>query len=283
MLDARERPATHCLTLTTWSPSTSPAAIRRGTENVIRRLRRRFGAIEYFAAVEFTTGKAASSGGHRRLHLHLLLKVDEHERFDVIEAERLTRDTWRGSTGAFVVEVAALVSPGAALGYLALHHRKPEQAPPSEWRGMTERSSRGYFGRPIAELREQARTELRAEAIAWAKNLPLEVAALELAARPEPRVVRVREATSARLLIEPLGELSAPVRRVAGRLVDPETGELALDLRTLPTSLPGDRARAPRRARVDRTGEPDRGAVHPATATGAARRAEARPGPGATR
>ncbi len=206
VLDARDEAPTHCATLTTSDPATSPAAIRRGTENVVRRLRRRYGRLEYFAAVEFTTGRSERSGGLRRLHLHLLLKVADPERFDVVDAEQLVRDSWRVTTGAFVVEVAALVSPGAALGYLALHHRKPSQAPPVEWRGMTERPSRGYFGRPIAELREQARRELAVEAIAHRHGWPVELAELELAARPAGRVVGVRKRPGSELL-EPLGEL----------------------------------------------------------------------------
>src|SRR6266550_7696106 len=69
----------------------------------------------------------------------------------------LLHEIMDGAIGAPVVEVAALRSPGAAIGYLGLHHRKPQQAPPRGWRGMVERHSRSYFTRPVAELREQAR------------------------------------------------------------------------------------------------------------------------------
>jgi hypothetical protein len=175
---------------------------------LVRRLRRRFGRVEYFAAVEFTTGRAARSGGQRRIHLHLLLKVGDG--FDVIEAERLVRQTWKAQTGAIVVEVAALVSPGAALGYLALHHRKPEQAPPVEWRGMTERASRGYWAMPIAELRDQARRELAVEAHAHRTGLSLELSALEVELRGPVRLIEVRESAGASV-IEPLGEFPAPL------------------------------------------------------------------------
>lgn len=223
VLDARQEAPRYCMTLTTSAPweELDPEDFRRGVENVTRRLRRRFGRVEYFAAVEFTTGTAARSGGHRRMHAHALLKVGApteieatgaalrareqsagvggRRDFDVIEVERLVRTTWQKRTGAFVVEVAQLVSPGAALGYLALHHRKPSQAPPASWRGMSERASRGYWSTPIAELRERARRELAIEAFAHRHGLALELAALEFAARAEPRLIDTRQSHGSQL------------------------------------------------------------------------------------
>jgi hypothetical protein len=108
---------------------------------------------------------------------------------DVVTVERMVRETWQATTGAYVVEVAALVSPGAALGYLALHHRKPSQAPPEAWRGMSERASRGYWSRPIAQLRDQARRELAVEAFAHRTGLPRELAELELELRGPSHVI----------------------------------------------------------------------------------------------
>src|SRR5262245_55587224 len=57
VLDAREEPPTHAMTLTTQTPweELDPAAFRNGMARVIARLRRRFGRVEYFAMVEFTT------------------------------------------------------------------------------------------------------------------------------------------------------------------------------------------------------------------------------------
>jgi hypothetical protein len=160
------------------------------------------------------------------MHAHALLKVAE---LDVLECESLVRETWERTTGAYIVELAELVSPGAALGYLGLHHRKPSQAPPKLWRGMTERSSRGYWHRPIAELREQARAELRAEAHAWRTGLPVELAALELAAAAPAGLRRVRSRPD-RALLDPQGEpswLSSPrkteleeLRRLRSQPVD---------------------------------------------------------------
>jgi hypothetical protein len=221
VLDARESAPRLCITLTTQTPweELDPRAYREGSADVWRRLRRRYGPVEYFGVIEFTTGRAARSGGRRRLHGHYLVKP-VWEPVDVVEVERVVRETWQARTGAWVVEVAELVSPGAALGYLGLHHRKASQAPPEGWRGMTERASRGYWSRPIAELRRQARQERAAEAHAWRTGLPLEVAALELAARAPARLIEVRRRGE---LLEPLGEFD--VRRtpsVNGRHLSPE-------------------------------------------------------------
>jgi hypothetical protein len=206
VLDARESAPGHCLTLTTHDPDLPASVYRAGSLSVFRRLRRRFPArVEYFGAVEFTTGRAARSGGRRRMHGHYLVKGLDG--CDVIEVERLVRETWARTTGAVVVEVAQLRSPGAALGYLGLHHRKPEQAPPAEWRGMTERASQGYWSRPIAELRKLARAELAAEAIAWRHGLPLELARLEVASRSPARLIEVWQLGDAEV-VEPRGEVA---------------------------------------------------------------------------
>jgi hypothetical protein len=203
VLDAREQTPALCLTLTTQTPweELDPATYRRGSATLFQRLRRVHGKLEYFGAIEFTTGLARSSGGHRRLHGHYLLKTDA---VDVLELEQVVRDTWERVTGAYIVEVAALVSPGAALGYLGLHHRKPSQAPPAAWRGMTERASLGYWHRPIAELRDLARAELRAEALAWRTGTSVELAALELAAAAPAKLRRVRSRPD-RVLLDPQG------------------------------------------------------------------------------
>jgi hypothetical protein len=194
LIDARTEPPSVCVTLTTHDPSTAPATYRQGSKALFRRLRRRYGRVRYFAAIEFTTGEAVRSGGHRRLHGHYLVKGLDPDH--VLAIEKLVRETWRATTGAWVIEVAALVSPGAALGYLGLHHRKPEQAPPPEWRGMTERASQReyrYWHRPIAELRAQARLELAAEAHAHRTGVTLEVAELDVAARQPSRLIEVRQ------------------------------------------------------------------------------------------
>lgn len=171
MIDARVRAPSHAITLTTRDPNTPGKVYREASAHVWRTLRRHGYQPEYFGAIEWTSGRAARSGGHRRMHGHYLVKGLEGE--DVRLVEHHVRSAWKAATegrghGAWVVEVAELVVPGAAIHYLNLHHRKAEQAPPDEWRGMIERASRGYWTQPIAELRELARLELRAEALHWA-------------------------------------------------------------------------------------------------------------------
>jgi hypothetical protein len=207
VLDARQDMPTHCLTLTTHKPWTEldPADYRRGSRVLFQRLRRALGGVDYFGAVEFSTGRARRSGGHRRLHGHYLLKFRDCSAVDVLDVERMTRETWARSTGAYVVEVAELVTPGAALGYLGLHHRKPSQAPPAGWRGMTERASRGYWHAPIWQLREQARRELAAEALAHRTGWSVEVAALEVAARGPGRLIDTAKLDGATLRAPKVG------------------------------------------------------------------------------
>lgn len=209
VLDARVETPSVCLTLTTATPwqELDPVTYRRGSGSVFKRLRRRYGRVDYFGAIEFTTGRAKRSGGHRRLHGHYLVKGLDPA--TVLDVEELVRETWREVTGAWVVEAAALVAPGAALGYLGLHHRKASQAPPSSWRGMTERASKSYWHRPIAELRAEARAELAAEAHAHRTGLSIELARLDVVAREPARLIEVRTRPGSSVL-EPLGEVHRP-------------------------------------------------------------------------
>jgi hypothetical protein len=219
------------MTLTTQDPDISPASFRNGVAAVFKRLRRKYGrSVEYFGMVEFTSGEGTHSGGHRRIHQHILLK-GLPANVDVLDVEHDVRETWQASTGATRVEVAGLRTPGGALGYLALHHKKPKQAPPADWHGMVERHSLGYFHQPIAELRQQARDELRTEAISWSTGLPPELAAIELEL-PDWQPVLVAEYVG-RSVIEPLVESATPRSRSGsdwimrrGQFVHQQTGEI---------------------------------------------------------
>jgi hypothetical protein len=112
------------------------------------------------------------------MHGHYLVKFRDLLSPDVLVIERLVRETWESVTGAYIVEVAQLITPGAAMTYLSLHHQKPQQAPPPGWRGMRSRPSRGYFSEPVWKLRQRARRELAIEAIAWANDISEVEAAL---------------------------------------------------------------------------------------------------------
>ncbi len=205
LIDARQVAPTHAITLTTRQPweTLDPAAYRLASAVLWKRLRRRYGQVEYAASVEFTTGLAATSGGKRRMHAHHLVKGLDGR--DVLDVEQLVRGTWAACMDSPRVEVAELISAGAAIPYLGLHHRKAEQAPPKGWRGMRFRASAGYFTRPRPELREQARLEQRARRLRWkAERLVAEQdvpvsAALDWVAdqladvSPPGRLVRVRD------------------------------------------------------------------------------------------
>jgi len=177
MIDARVDPPTYAFTLTTRDPNTPGEVYRLASAAVWKRLRRVYGPVRYFGAIEFTTGLRAADG-LRRQHGHYLVKGLPLD-VSVVEVERLVRETWQATTtnlgyGAWVVEVAELRIPGAAIHYLNLHHTKAYQRPPDGWRGTVERASQGatrYWSRPIGDLREVARVELHAEALMWAAGL----------------------------------------------------------------------------------------------------------------
>jgi len=173
VVDARVSSPTHAITLTTRDPDTPGHVFRAASAAVWKRLRRDYGPVEYYGQIEWTTGVRAADGA-RRMHGHYLVKGLGLD-VDVAELSSVVKDTWLASTsnagyGAWVVDAAELVLPGAAIHYLNLHHTKAYQRPPNGWRGMVERASKGYWHRPIGQIRTIARLELRAEALVWASN-----------------------------------------------------------------------------------------------------------------
>jgi hypothetical protein len=145
--DALTDPPQYALTLTTRDPDTSADLYRRASAAVWKRLRRH-GRVEYFGFIEFTTGTGTHSGGRRRMHGHYRVKFRDTAPEEA-EATRLVCETWESVTGAFRVAVERFRTPAGAMAYLSLHHQKPQQAPPREWRGMRSRPSQGYFLVPL--------------------------------------------------------------------------------------------------------------------------------------
>lgn len=212
LIDARQELAALMVTLTTvdpWTPARSAElskSYRLGSAKLWEALRAEFGQVRYFGSIEFTTGEAETSGGHRRMHGHYLVKDLDPAMCG--RATELGRAVWERATGAWRVQFAPLASAGGIVGYLALHHRKREQLPPDDWRGMTCRASQrpSYWHRPIAEIRAEARREQAIRRSAWkmrqegateeqaAVLAPLEVADQEQAwAQHTPELVAVRE------------------------------------------------------------------------------------------
>ena len=166
LLDALEEgPPRVAVTLTTRDPNTPLPKFRRDIEKAVKAIRLRHPDALYFARVEYTTGKAKRSGGHRRVHSHMLFKGIDPS--DATELERVVRRVWKERTGAHRIEVAQIRSAAGAMHYVTEHFSKAIQRPPRGWTGRTTRYSiprgerRGYFARPLQERREQARELLR--------------------------------------------------------------------------------------------------------------------------
>jgi hypothetical protein len=153
------------VTLTTRNPDTPMEKFRRDMEKAVKAIRRRHPDACYFARIEYTTGKAKRSGGHRRVHAHMLFKGIPPE--DCAALEPVVRRVWKERTGAHRIEVAQIRSAAGAMHYVTEHFAKAIQRPPRGWSGRTTRYSiprgnrRGYFGTPLDERREQARELLR--------------------------------------------------------------------------------------------------------------------------
>ena len=223
-LDARREQPALAITLTTAQPweQLDPAAYREASKQLWRELRRRFGRVEYVGLIEFTTGKARRSGGHRRMHGHYLVKGIPDDL--VLDVEEVVRKVWARCTGAYVVEVSELRSAGGAIAYMGLHHRKPEQAAPAGWRGMRMRASQGYWHKPIADLRSDARRELARRTIqhkmeqgGMEPNMAAILAPLTADAQRQAvqtngvELVKVKEPINGGAVVSPMGEADRPV------------------------------------------------------------------------
>ncbi len=157
-LDAKAEQPTVGLTLTTHRPDFDMARFRLATADLFRWLRKMEGRqIEYLGLMEWTTGKKTSG---KRPHMHALLKGLDPGRAE--ELEPLVSARWKSLTeGAWVVDCRPLRTPGGAIAYMVGHHHKRDQAPPIGFRGKRIRPSKGYFTRPVAEIREEAKMTMR--------------------------------------------------------------------------------------------------------------------------
>ena len=155
-------PPTLGLTLTTARPSTDAALVRYAVKEVRALLRRELGRVEDLAKVEFTSGLGKRSGGHRRLHLHLLVKLLDAgvTAEQALALEAAVRGVWERLTGAHRIELAELRTPAGAAHYLTHHHGKTAQLPPKGWTGRRFRATQGFFTAPRAERVAAARAQL---------------------------------------------------------------------------------------------------------------------------
>jgi hypothetical protein len=194
------------MTLTTVDPEYRPDVFRRGVEQTFRAIRRRYPAAEYLGFMEWTTGEGPRSGGLRRAHVHVLLRGVAPGQVSAVEA--VVRKVWAGERAmGSRLEVRELRTPAGATAYLTLHHHKQAQRPPAGLAVKRFRPSRGYFSRPVAEWRAEARellSERRVRRAAWSvldwetlDRLPEDVVQHEFAAA----IVQARLATAQPTLV----------------------------------------------------------------------------------
>jgi hypothetical protein len=147
-------------TLTTKAAHTSNEDFRVAAAEAFRVLRRQPWAREarYLGQIEHTTGEGTRAGGARRIHQHGLLKDVARER--AADVGEVLKRPWLRMTGAHRVEAHELHRPAGAIAYLVNHHQKSAQTPPRGWSGKRLRPSKGYYERPILEMREEARGRL---------------------------------------------------------------------------------------------------------------------------
>jgi hypothetical protein len=157
-LDAKAEQPTVGLTLTTHRPGFDMARFRVATAQLFKWLRQTEGRqIEYLGLMEWTTGKKTAG---KRPHMHALLKGLDPARSEVLEP--LVSARWKTLTeGAWKVDCRPLRTPGGAIAYMVGHHHKRDQAPPRSFTGKRIRPSRGYFTRPVAEIRQEAKATMR--------------------------------------------------------------------------------------------------------------------------
>lgn len=174
-LDAQLEMPTVGVTTTTRAPDFGFERLRAAEQSLWRQLRRDYAELEirYVGFLEWTTGLGTNSGGHRRPHVHHLVKgfPPEHEALELIEfddaagkpvvtteLELRVRELWHRFTGdAWIADARPLRTPAGAIAYLTLHHHKREQGPPPGFTGRRLRPSKGYYELPIAELRALAK------------------------------------------------------------------------------------------------------------------------------
>jgi hypothetical protein len=157
------------LVLTTQNPRDAydPGKFTKSMEQVVRALRKRWPELEYLGFIEFTTGLASTSGGRRRIHTHVFLRGCS----DLIEAQAIASRVWCSRMAGASRKrqtVEEIRTPEAMFKYLASHHLKVEQAPPSDWWGKRVRPSRGWWPeRPVSEWRAEGEALVSLERRVW--------------------------------------------------------------------------------------------------------------------
>ncbi len=149
--------------LTTSRAETDPAVFYEARRAVLKALKRRWPGVAVATVLEFTTGRAGTSGGLRRPHWNLLIKGVAVE--DLAAVSEVIVRVWcaRPEVGARPAGqyVGAIEDVGGLMRYLALHFFKAAQAPPPGWSGHRFTTMGGYFGEGNEAMRARARESLR--------------------------------------------------------------------------------------------------------------------------
>jgi hypothetical protein len=175
------------LLLTTSSPVWDGEKYRRAFGQLVKAIRLRWPAFEYASLLEFTTGYGPKSGGLRRPHFNVFVRgvpVD-----DEAELQALVGRVWCSRIeGSPLYQRVYRVTEdkGGMRGltrYVGLHFQKESQAPPKSFRGHRFKATRGYFTKPRAELREEARRSIRVGRLVRQEGLSIDLALRELEVR----------------------------------------------------------------------------------------------------
>jgi hypothetical protein len=163
-LDAAIEQPRVCSTFTTRDPML-PESFRNAQDYIRKLVRAELGPhVRSWSILEFTTGKARTSGGIRRPHLHTLWKGVDGDAAPVIAG--CAGHVLEKASGSWRHQVDEIVTPAGAMMYVARHHLKESQAPPASW-GPTRRvrPSKGYYSAPAEQLRTEAKVIVREKRI----------------------------------------------------------------------------------------------------------------------
>jgi len=153
------------MVLTQPSPTPEARAYYESRKQLQRLLKREIPGYQAAWLLEFTTGRAHTSGGQRRPHFNALLKG----RIDELVVEQAIEQVWCAREGASPLAqyVAPVQEIGGLTRYLALHFLKQEQAPPHGWRGHRFRTTRGYLWTSTPLARKLTREQLLNKRELW--------------------------------------------------------------------------------------------------------------------
>jgi hypothetical protein len=162
VLDAMGNEApTLFVTLTAREYLTKGEELRRHLDVIARAVRRRWPRFEYFVKWELQERGA--------LHAHLLVKgvpIDELADFRRVVVKRWCARVDAHPRGQRVEVCDSAVATSKYVAKKVLHAGKSNQETAFHWKHLSSQS-KGYFARPMSEIRSEARASLAADARAW--------------------------------------------------------------------------------------------------------------------